>query len=324
MEEIKTPNKIFFEKLEGDKGTLIISPCYPGYGTTIANSLRRVLLSSLPGSAITSINVKGVDHEFSTIDGVKEDFIDIILNLKQARVKVFSDEPVKLNFKGKVKKQLTLGDFKAGSDVEIVNKDLKIATVSDSGIELEIEATAQKGRGYEAVESREKDSLTVGAIAIDAAYTPVKRVSYKVESVRVGQRTDFDKIEMEVITDGSISPKEAVEQAAKILVEQFSSVSKISEDSKTEGLEISSEVSDVVTSKKQKEKVETTGDLIEETKFSTRTMNALHASGLKTLQEVAERSEPELLAIDGVGKTSIDEIRKALKKKSLNLKDDAA
>lgn len=318
MEEIKTPNKIFFEDLDNEKGKLTISPCYPGYGTTIANAMRRVLLSSLPGSAITTVKIKGVDHEFSTIDSVKEDVIDIILNLKQAKFRVFSDDPVKLNLKAKGAKEIKLGDFEVSSDVEIVSKDLKIATLEGADKEIEMEITVEKGRGYVPTENRDKETLSVGEIAVDAVYTPVRRVSYKVENVRVGQRTDFDKIQMDITTDGSITPKEAVEQAAKLLVDQFSAVTEISEADASVAEEVKAEETEKAGV--MDEPVE--GDPVEEADFSTRTMNALHSSGLRTLQTIAKKSEEELMAIDGIGKTSIDEIRKVLGDHSLKIKSD--
>ncbi|MBU3942473.1 DNA-directed RNA polymerase subunit alpha [Patescibacteria group bacterium] len=199
-----------------------IEGLYPGYGVTVGNSLRRVLLSSLEGSAITQVKIKGVQHEFSTISGILEDVITIIMNLKQLRFKSFSDEPEKAILKIKGEKKVTGADFKVPSQLELVNKDAHIATLTDSKTELEMEVQIEKGIGYEPVERRKQDKkLEIGTIAIDAIYTPVKRVSYKVENMRVGDRTDFDKLTLEIETDGIVTPEEAFFQASDVLLKHF-------------------------------------------------------------------------------------------------------
>ncbi len=223
MEKLLSPSKISFEKGEKvNSAILTIVPCYFGYGTTIANALRRVLLSSLPGAAVTSVKITGVDQEFSAIENVKEDALMICLNLKDLRVKVFSDEPVKLQLKVKGKKIVKASDFSKNSDVEIVNPELQIATItSDKGI-LEMEVTVKQGRGYVPTEERTNEDLDIGNIMIDAIYSPVKKVGYKVVPTRVGDITNYDKLIMEIETDGTITPQEAVDQAAKVLIDQFS------------------------------------------------------------------------------------------------------
>ena len=208
---------------KGDNRAMFeIENCYPGYGMTLGNAFRRALLSSLPGAAVTSVKIKGVDHEFSTIPHVLEDVIQIILNLKQVRFKLYSDGPVILSLKAKGEKKVKASDIKASSDVEVINKDIHIATLTDKKAEIEIEIEVDRGLGYMPVEQRKKEKLTIGSIAVDAIFSPIKRVNYEIENMRVGDRTDFNRLQIDIETDGSISPEEAFEKAARILVSHFS------------------------------------------------------------------------------------------------------
>ena len=210
------------------KAVFEISPLYPGYGMTIGNSLRRVLVSSLEGAAITSVKIKGVLHEFSTIPNVVEDVIEIILNLKKVRLKVFSDEPVTLMLRASGDKEITAADIKSTDQAEVINKDQHIATLGGGKkSELEMELRVERGVGYVPADQREKEKLGVGVIALDGIFTPIKNVSFKVENIRVGQRTDYNRALLEVETDGSILPEEAVHKAAKILVDHFAVVNNI-------------------------------------------------------------------------------------------------
>lgn len=245
MENIPLPKKVYFEKSD-EKNTekLVIEPCFPGYGTTIGNALRRILLSSLSGGAVTAVKIKGVEHEFSSINNVKEDVVEIILNLKQLRCKVFSDEPVVLSMKIKGEKEAKAGDFEKNSAVEIANPNLHIATLTDKSAELEMEVVIQKGRGYVPTESREKEKPEIGMILVDAIYTPIKNVGMKIENVRVAQAVNYEKLKLKIETDGTITPKEAVNQATRILIDHFNLI--INEDSakaekETEELEVSEE-----------------------------------------------------------------------------------
>jgi len=214
------PPKVISKK--DNSATFEIEALYPGYGITIANSLRRVLLSSLPGAAITQIKIKGVQHEYSTIPGVTEDVITIIMNLKKLRFKVHSEEPVKASLKIKGEKAVKGSDIKIPSQAELMNESAHIATLNSKSASLEMEVQIEKGIGYEPVESRKKDKLEIGAIPIDAIFTPVERVNYRVENMRVGDRTDFDKVSLDVKTDGTITPEYALFEASKILVDHFS------------------------------------------------------------------------------------------------------
>ena len=200
-----------------------IEGLYPGYGLTIGNSLRRVLLSSLPGAAITQVKIKGVQHEYSTMPGVLEDVITIAMNLKKLRFKLYSEEPQKATLKVKGEKQVKGADFKMPSQVELVNKSAQIATLTSPKAELDMEIQIEKGIGYEPVEKRKRQGkLEIGVIPIDAIFTPIVRVSYKVENMRVGERTDFNRLYLDITTDGTVTPEEAFSQASEIMVDHFS------------------------------------------------------------------------------------------------------
>ncbi|MFC1721329.1 DNA-directed RNA polymerase subunit alpha [Patescibacteria group bacterium] len=316
---IDLPSKVEFSDLGDRKGTLVIEPLFPGYGTTIGNALRRVLLSSLPGAAVTAVKIKGVDHEFSTIPEVEEDVVEIILNLKKLRMKIHSDQPIKLTLQKEGKGKVTAKDIKVPSDIEISTPDLEIANLTSDKAKLDMEITTQAGRGYVPVEQREKDKLDIGTIAVDAIFSPIRSVSFQVENIRVGQMTDYDKITMSIRTDGTLTPKEAVDQAASILVDHFglfTDVRKKKTEVKVEKVEpekIGEEKTDTILGEND--------EAVEELKLSTRTTNALYSAGLKTLGEVIGRNEQELLDLPGFGETALKEIKKLLKKRGLELKE---
>jgi len=221
MDKIKLPDKYQVNKLDSNKADIIIEPCYPGYGSTLGNALRRVLLSSLPGAAVTAIKIKNVDHEFSTLENVKEDVVELILNIKRLRFILHENDEAKATLKVKGEKKVTAKDIKTNSDVDIVDENAEIATLTSKDAELEIEFFLNKGRGYVPVESLEKKKFQLGTIAIDAIFTPIKMVNYKTENVRVGQMTNYDKLILTVETDGTIEPDQAVKYASEILVDHF-------------------------------------------------------------------------------------------------------
>ncbi|MBE7525640.1 DNA-directed RNA polymerase subunit alpha [candidate division WWE3 bacterium] len=222
MESLLLPSKISYAKSDRPhEGILTVEPCSPGYGTTLGNALRRVLLSSLPGAAVTSFKIKGVDHEFSTIEHVKEDVVEIILNLKALRIKLHSEEPAKLFLKASGEKTVTAADFEKDSQIDIVNPDHVICTLTSKSANIEMEVTVSPGRGYRTTEDRAKEKLELGNIAIDALYSPVLNVSYKVDATRVGEKTDFDKLVLRVETDGTVDPKDAITQGVAILLDHF-------------------------------------------------------------------------------------------------------
>lgn len=217
------PTKYTITPLDGQAyaAEIRIEPLYPGYGTTLGNALRRVLLSSLEGAAITAVRIDGVQHEFSTIPAVKEDVVTILLNLKLVRLKLLGQEPATIELKAKGEKKVFAKELKLPATIELLNPGQLIATLTDKNATFELEVTVEKGLGYLPVESREKEKLPVGSIAIDAIFTPVKMVNYEVEHVRVGQRTDYDSVVLTIATDGSVSPEEALRQATVILSDHF-------------------------------------------------------------------------------------------------------
>jgi len=218
---ISLPTKPKIIKKQKNKAVFKIEALYPGYGVTIGNSLRRVLLSSLEGAAVTQVKFKNVSHEFSTIDGVFEDVVNIMLNLKQMRFKVLSDESQKGNLKVKGKKEVKGSDFKLPSQLELVNKDCHIATLTDSKANLEMEIQVEKGTGYIPRELRKREKQEIGVVALDAVFTPVRQVAFRIENMRVGERTDFDRLFLEIETDGSVSPEQAFSQASEVLLKHF-------------------------------------------------------------------------------------------------------
>lgn len=225
---VQLPEEVKVVSTTGNRAVFEIGPLMPGYGATIANPLRRVLLSSLEGAAITSLKIKGVDHEFGAIPGVLEDVIQVILNLKKLRFRSFSADPVTVKLSSKGEGVVTGGDVELTSDVELINPEQPICTISDKKTSVEMELTIEKGRGYVSVEQRQKEKLPIGVIAIDAIFSPVRLVNFSVEDVRVGQRIDFNKVVIEIETDGSIQPEKALKEAGQILRDHFDLVSQIS------------------------------------------------------------------------------------------------
>lgn len=218
MEALLLPNSVTYNELDTPHtAEVTVTPCYHGYGTTVGNMLRRVLLSSLPGAAATAVKIKGVSHEFSGVEGVREDVVQILLNLKNLRVRVFAESEVKLHLKASGEGPVTAASIEPNADVEIINKDLVIATITDPKKVLEMEIVVKQGRGYIPVEERENENLELGMIAIDSVFTPVKDVGYHVEFTRVGDITNYEKLILRIQTDGTMTPREALEQSTKIL-----------------------------------------------------------------------------------------------------------
>jgi DNA-directed RNA polymerase subunit alpha len=338
LEKIKLPTQVTKTPDPKNKwrATFVLEPLHTGYGTTLGNSLRRVLLSTLPGAAVTAVKIKGVEHEFSTLEGVKEDAISIILNLKKVRVKSFKDEPVKLSLDKKGEGPVTAGDFAKSSDVEVVNPDQIVATLTSKDASISMEVTIERGRGYVPVEDREKEQLEIGTIAIDSIYTPVRNVSMDVSSARVGQITNFDKLTMHVETDGTLTPEEAMQRAASLLTDHLSLfVKDIKLESDTEKRtplmdaatpaprkigEIMGAAMAVQPSADQEAPAGSDMDMpIEELGLSTRTINALHNNDVKKVKDITKMTEQELAELQGLGGKALAEITKALKKLDLTL-----
>jgi DNA-directed RNA polymerase subunit alpha len=235
MQSIAFPKKIEFETGDDERiARVVIEPCYPGYGTTLGNSLRRVLLSSLPGAAVVGVKISNANHEFSTLPHIKEDILDIVLNLKKLRLKVFSEETVKLDLDVHGEKVVTAADITGNSQVEIINKDLVIANITDMSGNLKMEIFVSQGRGYETIENREEKSREIGYIEMDSIFTPITAVSINIDNVRVGKITNWDKLVLDISTDGTLTPKEAFEQAVNVLIDQFSALSQKFEEKQDE------------------------------------------------------------------------------------------
>ena len=303
-------------------GVYEIDGLYPGYGHTLGNSLRRIILSSLPGFAITTVKIDGVNHEFSTIAGVKEDVITIILNLKRTRFKVIGDEAQTIYIKSKGLKEITAGDIQVSGQVEVMNKDQHIVTITDKNVSLDIEITLEKGLGYMSKEVLKKDKVDIGIIATDAIFTPIRRVSYEVEQMRVGDRTDYNKLRVSLETDGSISPREALERSIQIMIAQLKAVVGFIEDDEET---VETATGDFLTADSNG-KVETKEDedflktRIEDLNLSLRTQKALAGASIRTVGGLIRKKIEDLLEIDGLGDKGIQEIKQALSNFGIVLK----
>ncbi|MCL5009185.1 MAG: DNA-directed RNA polymerase subunit alpha [Patescibacteria group bacterium] len=305
MEALPLPNHAQVADLGNNKYSLTLEPLYPGYGVTIGNTMRRVLLSSMPGAAVTAVKIKFADHEFSTIPNVKEDVIQIILNLKQLRVRSFSSEPVRLVLKEKGEKVVTATSFKETDQVQIINKDLHIATLDNKSSDLEMEIVVEQGRGYLPVEARENYKPEIGMIAVDAIFTPIKSVHFDVSNVRVGQLTNYDKLELVMETDGTLTGQEAGDIAAHILVDHFTMMFS-GDFAKVEAAAIAEIQGNEAAADLP---VEETGENeITNSTFSTRAKNALVKNGITTLAALQALSNEEIGKLSGLGDKTIKEI----------------
>jgi len=301
-------SNVVFKTIDTNTKLVEIDSLYPGYGVTLGNALRRVLLSSLPGASITEIKIKGVDHEFSTIKGIKEDVVEILINLKKVRFKLHGDESQKATLKVSGEKEAYSKEIKTPSQLELVTPDVLIATLTDKKAELEIELKVEKGLGYIPVELRKMEKLEIGNIALDAIFTPVKKVNFEVENVRVGDRTDFNKLKVLIETDGSIAPKEAFIDALKILVGQFSEVLDLVTSDDTEKVKEHLEISSVgIEHKDDRPKI---GDL----NISLRTINALERSNILYVDDLVAKPFKELKTLRGLGEKGLKEIKKELQR----------
>jgi DNA-directed RNA polymerase subunit alpha len=313
MEVISLPNQPHITELGKNKFSVVVEPLYPGYGYTLGNALRRVLLSSMPGAAVTAVKIKFVDHEFSTVPNIKEDVIQIILNLKQLRVKSFSAEPVKIHLKAKGEKTVTAADIKETDQIQIVNKDLPIATLDNKNSELDMELVIEQGRGYLPVEARENQKLELGMIALDAMFSPVRAVHFDVTNVRVGQFTNYEKLEIVMETDGTLTGQEAADIAAHVLVDHFTmmfSGAFTLADAKPLGSEVAVQApaaQDGTAPLEEKSEIQLST-------LSTRAKNALTKNGIKTMQALEALSDDQIKKLRGLGDKSIKEINEFLKR----------
>ncbi len=312
--EFQVP-RITHEEVNEDRGVFTIEPLDRGFGYTFGNSLRRVLLSSLEGAAVTSVKIEGVAHEFTTLPGVREDVTDIILNLKNLICRLHGDSPeieVRLDKRGAG--TVTAGDIEAPADLEILNPELEIANLSGKG-RLEITLTIGRGRGYVPAELNRGPEHTIGVIPVDAMFSPVRRVSYEVEAARVGQRTDYDKLMLDVTTDGSLAPRDAIGEAAEILIRQLAIFTDLD---RIEGFGEAAEVGEAeVPSAHGMENFP-----IEELELGVRSYNCLKRVGIETIGDLVTKSETELAAIPNFGKKSIEEVRETLDAHGLGLREE--
>lgn len=310
MIEMEKPN-IECTQMTGTYGKFVVTPLERGYGTTIGNSLRRILLSSLPGAAATSIKIEGVQHEFSTVPGVTEDVTEIILNIKKLALKLHSDMPKTVYIEAKGACEITAADIKTDEDVEIFNPDLHIATLNEDA-RLYIEITLSKGRGYVSAE-KNKQFLQppVGVIPVDSIYTPIKKVNYTVENTRVGQYTDREKLSVELWTNGTISPDEAVSLAAKIMNDLLRLFVDLSEDAKN---------TEIIIEKEESKKEKVLEMTIEELDLSVRSYNCLKRAGINTVEDLINKSEEDMMKVRNLGRKSLEEVINKLNGLGLALK----
>jgi len=311
--EFQVP-RITHEEVTEERGIFVIEPLDRGFGYTFGNSLRRVLLSSLEGAAVTSVKIEGVAHEFTTLKGVREDVTDIILQLKNLTCRLHGESPeVEVRLTKKGSGAVTAGDIEAPADLEVLNPDLVIANLSDKG-RLEVTLTIGRGRGYVPAELNRGPEHTIGVIPVDSIFSPVRRVSYEVEAARVGQRTDYDKLTLDVTTDGSLAPRDAIAEAAEILIRQLAIFTDID---KIEGF---GEQAEAEAEAPQAHGMENFP--IEELELGVRSYNCLKRVGIETIGDLVSKTENELAAIPNFGKKSIEEVRETLQAHGLTLRDD--
>ncbi|MCL2444497.1 DNA-directed RNA polymerase subunit alpha [Candidatus Saccharibacteria bacterium] len=296
-------NPTLAEVIEQDdrNATFVIKPLYYGYGNTLGNSLRRVLLSSIKGAAIVAFKIEGVTHEFTAIDGIKEDAVEIMLRLKNVKIKSYSDEPVELRLEKKGAGVVTAGDIKTTADIEISNPDQEICTIDDPKKALVMDLVVDTGRGYYTIEQASEGRIHSDMIALDAMFSPVMRVRYKVENTRVGQDANLQQLELSIMTDGSMTPKEAFEEAAAILVNQYTALagSTVVEAAPTPGIEVAGDDGGLMTP-------------IEDLNLTARTANALVNNDIRTVRDLVTLSEQDLKELKGFGSKALDEVKEKL------------
>ena len=293
-------------------GKFVVEPLERGYGTTLGNSLRRIMLSSLPGAAVSYVKIKGVLHEFSSIPGVKEDVTEIIMNIKELTIKnnSASNEPKQAYIEFVGEGVVTAADIHVDSDIEILNPDLVIATLSGAEARLDMELTITKGRGYVGSDKNKKEDTSIDVIAVDSIYTPVERVNLTVENTRVGQITDYDKLTLDVYTNGTLAPDEAVSLAAKVLSEHLSLFIDLSENAKT---------AEVMVEKEDNEKEKVLEMNIDELELSVRSFNCLKRAGINTVEELTSKTPDDMMKVRNLGRKSLEEVLNKLKELGLSL-----
>ena len=314
---VTLPSKPRVVSEEENRGTFEIDGLYPGYGHTLGNALRRIILSSLPGAAITQVKIDGVQHEFSAMDGIKEDVIIMLLNLRRIRLALHSDEPVTIKLKKTGIGVITAADIEAPSQVEILNPEQQICEITSKGTKLEMEMRVEKGLGYISREVHMKEKMEIGAIAMDAVFTPIRRANYEVENMRVGDRTDYNRLRIILETDGTYTPREALEKSIEIMIHQLKSVIGFQEEHvhsvPAEAPVAAAEV------KKEEPNQEVLKTRIETLDLTSRTLQALENSSIRTIGGLVRKKKDDILALDGIGPKGLDEIVDMLAQYSLHL-----
>ena len=313
---IALPNKPRIVREEENRGIYEIDGLYPGYGHTLGNSLRRITLSSLPGAAITHVKIEGVKHEFDTMSGVKEDVITILLNLKRIRLALHSDEPITVSLKKSGAGVITAADLDAPSQVEVLNPEQPIAEITAKSGKLDMEITVQRGLGYVPREVHQKEKVEIGTIAMDAVFTPIRRANYEVENMRVGDRTDFNRLRFFIETDGTMSPREALEQAIEIMIHQLKAVIGFKEP--VEETPTEPEEALVVEDSKEVDP-DILKTRIETLDLSSRTQSALEEASIRTIGGLVRKKKDDILALDGIGPKGLEEITELLDRMGVNL-----
>ncbi len=321
---------------DGNRAQIEISPCYPGYGVTLGNSFRRVLLSSIPGGAVTAVKIEGAKHEFSAIEGIYQNMIDIILNIKKIRFNVATDEPVTLTLTAKGKKKVTAKDIQKDQGAEVINKDQFICELTEAKSEVEMTLIVEKGIGYSPIERREHDKKEIGLIEIDTLFSPMKNVSYEIKGTRLGKRTDYEKLIIDIETDGSLTPHDAFKQASLALGTSFAILANVKFE------EIKKEATDIqeknVTLKREKEEAEKDAEMeepkeekvvkreedynaytLEKIGMPAKLINIFEKEGIKTVEDILKLKKDNLLEISGIGESSLKEVKKALGKHGITL-----
>jgi DNA-directed RNA polymerase subunit alpha len=323
---IVLPSKPKVINEEGFSGVYEIDGFYPGYGHTIGNSLRRIILSSLEGAAIVSVKIDGVGHEFSTIEGVKEDVITILLNLKKVRIRLDTSEPTLLRLSIKGPKEVTAGDIVSPGQAEILNPEQPICSVTDKNTTLSMEIEVRKGLGYVPKEALGEERTDIGTIVLDASFTPIRRVNYEVENMRVGNRTDFNRVRMFIETDGTLTPRESLEQSIQIMISQLRAIVGFKEEPIVEEVEEKSEPAsqEALTSEESEMSKEDDSEFlktrVESLDLSTRTTNALTEANIRTVGGLVRKREEDILALPGLGSKGVQEIKRALSNFGVTLK----
>ena len=319
-QKVLLPSKPKIVKEEGFVGVYEIDGLYPGYGHTLGNSLRRIILSSLPGAAITKVKIAGVPHEFSTLSGVQEDIITVLLNLKRVRIEMLTDEPQVATIKVSGIKDVTAADITAGSQISILNPEQIIAHLTDKNVEFDVEMTIERGLGYVSKELIQKERVDIGSIVLDANFTPIRRVNYEVENMRVGDRTDFNRVKIFIETDGTIMPKQALEKSISIMIEQLKAIVGFEELE----IETEEEVKKDDVAEKESARKEAYEDFlktrIESLNLSQRTANALVSANIRTVGGLVRKKEEDILDVEGLGNKGVQEIKKVLGEHGITLK----